>query len=78
MAFLSALPDAQRVAALDPARSKGDAFRVVGRDIYLHLPNGVAKTKLTNDYFDRTLATVSTLRNWNTVTALIGLADALE
>lgn len=58
------------VDALDRERSKGDSFEVRGSEIYLHLPNGVARTKLTNDWFDRALKTRSTQRNWKTMLAL--------
>lgn len=68
--FLAGLPAAQGVAKLDPDRSPPDAFVVQNREIYLHLPNGAAKTKLTNGYFDSRLATVSTGRNWATVLKL--------
>lgn len=73
VAFLAAEPTTGQLAALDPARSAPDAFEVHGREIYLHLPNGGARSKLTNDYFDRTLGTVSTIRNWRTVDALAAL-----
>jgi uncharacterized protein (DUF1697 family) len=75
--FLQTMPTAGAVAALDAGRSPGDAFVVRGREIYLHLPNGVARTKLTNDYFDRQLKTVSTQRNWNTLLKLIELASVV-
>ena len=74
VAFLAAKPAAADAARLDPKRSPGDSFELRGRDLYLHLPNGVAKTKLTNDYFDRTLATVATVRNWNTVGKLVEMS----
>ncbi|MGH7233067.1 MAG: DUF1697 domain-containing protein [Nitrospiraceae bacterium] len=51
VAFLVGVPDAKRVAELDGSRSPGDSFEVRGRHIYLRLPNGVARTKLTNDLF---------------------------
>ena len=73
--FLADHPSPARAAALDPNRSPGDAFALRGRDVYLHCPNGVARTKLTNDYFDTTLATVSTARNWQTVLRLLELAQ---
>jgi uncharacterized protein (DUF1697 family) len=72
--FLADRPAPARIAALDPARSPGDSFRVVGREIYLHLPNGAARTKLSNAYFDGKLATVSTGRNWRTTLTLRDLA----
>lgn len=68
--FLADRPDTVRVAALDPDRSPPDTFAVNGREVYLHLPNGAAETKLTNAYFDTTLGTTSTGRNWRTVTTL--------
>jgi len=58
-------------AALDPERSPGDEFAIVGREVYLFLPNGVGKSKLTNDYLDRRLGTTSTVRNWRTVLKLV-------
>ncbi len=69
--FLAGLPDASRVAQLDPNRSKPDAFVVHGREIYLHLPNGIGRSKLTNAYFDSKLATTSTARNWRTTLKLL-------
>jgi uncharacterized protein (DUF1697 family) len=74
--FLASLPNAQDVARLDPERSRPDAFSVHNREIYLHLPNGMARTKLTNSYFDSKLATTSTARNWRTVLKLFELMES--
>lgn len=74
VAFLADEPSARSVAALDPNRSPPDAFVVRGREIYLHLPNGAARTKITNAYLDAKLATTSTVRNWRTVVTLSELA----
>lgn len=74
--FLAGQPGAGRIAALDAHRSAPDAFAVRGQEVYLHLPNGAARTKLTNDYFDTKLATTSTGRNWRTVTTLLALMRA--
>ncbi len=71
--FLRDLPDSARVSLLDPNRSPGDEFQVRGRDVYLWLATGAAETKLTNAYFDSKLATVSTSRNWRTVTTLLSM-----
>ena len=72
--FLADLPDGAQVETLDPDRSPGDEFAVLGREIYLHCPNGVARSKLTNSYFDSRLSTTSTTRNWRTVLRLLELA----
>ena len=71
--FLADRPSAARVRKLDPARSPGDRYRVVGREVYLLCPNGMARTKLTNAYFDSALDTVSTTRNWRTTQKLLAM-----
>ena len=71
--FLADAPTRAALARLDPDRSPGDTFVVAGREVYLHLPDGVARTKLTNVYFDRVLGTVSTMRNWRTCGMLAGM-----
>jgi uncharacterized protein (DUF1697 family) len=67
---LAERPAAQLVATLDPLRSRPDEFEVHGSDIYLRFPNGVARSKYTNAYFDRMLRTVGTARNWRTMLQL--------
>ncbi len=75
-ACLSATPSADAIARLDVNRSPPDAFAAVGADVYLSLPNGVARSKLTNAWFDARLGVVSTMRNWRTVIRLAALIDA--
>lgn len=75
VAFLADKPTARRIAALDPDRSRTDSFRAIDAELFLHCPGGMARTKLTNAYFDRALATVSTMRNWNTVLKLAAMCD---
>jgi uncharacterized protein (DUF1697 family) len=74
--FLSDMPGPHGVEALDPDRSPGDTYIVHSQEIYLRLPNGMARTKLTNAYFDAKLGVTSTARNWRTVTKLLELMEA--
>jgi uncharacterized protein (DUF1697 family) len=76
--FLADVPEPARVASLDPNRSPPDEFVVVGREIYLRCPNGLGRTKLSNQYLDSKLATTSTVRNWNTTLKLLELCTARE
>jgi uncharacterized protein (DUF1697 family) len=69
--FLAEAPSGAQVASLDPQRSAPDSFVVKGREVYLHTPRGLGRTKLTNAYFDSKLGTVSTGRNWRTVLKLV-------
>ncbi len=74
--FLSDHPSDERVAALGPQRSPPDEFAVLGREVYLHCPKGIARSKLTTAWIDRALGTVATVRNWNTVNALVEMCRA--
>jgi uncharacterized protein (DUF1697 family) len=70
VSFLADRPGPDLVVGLDAMRSAPDEFAVIGREIYMKLVTGAAKTKLTNAYFDSKLKTVSTMRNWRTVLKL--------
>lgn len=74
--FLADRPKPAHLLALDAKRSPPDEFAVCDKEIYLCLPNGVARSKLTNAYFDRALATTSTSRSWRTVLELVEIAGA--
>jgi uncharacterized protein (DUF1697 family) len=76
VAFLAKRPTAADVAKLEADRSPPDRFAVLGSEIHLYMPDGVAGSKLTNQYFDSRLKTVSTARNWRTVHKLIELTGA--
>ena len=74
--FLADLPDPARVDLLDPQRRPPDQIVCRGQEIYLWTPNGLADTKYTNAYFDSTLRTTSTARNWRTVSKLYSMMGA--
>ncbi len=71
--FLSADPPSGTLDAVDAAAFAPEEFALVGRQIYLHLPNGMARTKLPQalDVFP----TPVTTRNWRTVCKLAELAS---
>ncbi len=75
--FLAEMPKATSIRTLDPRRSSPDEFLIRGREVFLHMPNGMGRTKLTNAYFDKQLSMTSTARNWRTVTKLFELMAAL-
>ena len=74
--FLAGAPNAAAIKSLDPNRSPGDRFHVAGREIYLHTPHGMGRSKLTSTYFDSKLSTVATARNWATVLKLLEMTQA--
>jgi uncharacterized protein (DUF1697 family) len=57
-------------AALEPPADEGE-LAVLGEGvIYLHLPHGYGRSKLTGEYFERKFGAPTTARNWRTVLAL--------
>lgn len=74
--FLADMPDPRHVEGLDPQRSAPDSYVVLGDAIFAHTPTGLAKTKLTNAYFDSRLKTICTGRNWRTVVTLLELMES--
>ncbi len=74
VAFLRDEPSASRVASLNPERSPGDSFVVRGREIYIRFGASAAQTKLSVAWFDKELATVTTMRNLRTIEKLRDMA----
>jgi uncharacterized protein (DUF1697 family) len=72
--FLDRAPTKSALAKLDPDRSPGDELTVKRREIYLHLPKGAGRSKLTLDYLERVLGVRGTQRNWKTLLKLIELS----
>jgi uncharacterized protein (DUF1697 family) len=70
--FMAEPPDPDRVAALPPAES--GRFAVRGRDLFLWLPDGFARTPMAAWNWDRLLGVPGTTRNWNTVRKLAELS----
>ena len=73
--FMARRPPAAAVRALDLDAFLPEELAVVGTELYLHLPNGMARTKLP-DYVLRRLKVPATIRNWRTLTKLVELARA--
>ena len=65
--FLSGPVDAERRTAFDPAAFTPDEAELDGQELYLHLPAGMARTKLNQAFLDRRLGVPGTTRNWRTV-----------
>jgi uncharacterized protein (DUF1697 family) len=74
--FLLSPPSAESLKKLTSLASAFEQCQCVGRDLYLYLPNGVARTKLTGQSLDKSLSLSATCRNWNTVKKLCELSSA--
>jgi uncharacterized protein (DUF1697 family) len=75
VSFLSETPEPTLVDALGDVERGHDEYRVVGPNVYLHYPHGLARATFMLNGFDRALKVASTSRNWNTVIKLAEMAN---
>jgi uncharacterized protein (DUF1697 family) len=73
--FLDNTPKKESVENFNVNLYNNDRFQIVGQFVYLHTPDGFAKTKFSNTQFEKQLNTTATTRNWRTVTKLIELSE---
>ena len=74
--FLFERPSENEFVQLDLPAAEGERAVLAGRVVYLHLPSGYGRTKLTNAFFERKLGMRATTRDWRTVLALAGMVTA--
>jgi len=72
--FLSAKPSRIPIEEIDAVKAPSEEYSISGGEVYLLLPNGYGRTKLSNSFMESKLGVSATTRNWNTVMALRNLA----
>jgi uncharacterized protein (DUF1697 family) len=55
-----------------------EELRMDGRELFIYFPNGMARPRIPMAQIERSLKVPATVRNWNTVTKLLEIADAIE
>lgn len=76
--FLAREPSPEATEKLLSVNIDPEELRIHGRELYIYFPNGMARPKLPSGLIDRTIKMPCTGRNWNTVTKLLEMAEALE
>lgn len=74
VAFMSAEPDPELVAAMAEVERGEDDYRVVGPNVYLYFPNYLTGATFKPSGLDKGFGVTATSRNWRTVTRLAELA----
>ncbi|MFJ6049899.1 DUF1697 domain-containing protein [Streptomyces sp. NPDC092307] len=76
--FCSAQPGPERFAALDEAAYLPEEYRIGERVIYLHVPEGLGRSKLAEALAKPAVVKGLdvTTRNWNTVAKLVEMTSA--
>ena len=67
---LDEAPKAEDVALLQDFVKAPEQLVIVGKDVYLHTPNGYGKSKLSNVFIEKKLRVRASTRNWKTVLKL--------
>jgi len=78
VAFTADLPTAGAAERLKAVKVAGERFALSGRELFVHYPDGVGTSKVTNTVLERALGVPATARNWNTIEKLLALAAKLE
>lgn len=69
--FLSDAPKTIPIKEIEKVKSSNEKFIISKDVIYLYLPDGYGRTKLSNNFFEKKLGIKATTRNWKTVVALV-------
>ena len=79
LGFLESKPTkkvlAEIVELTNEEKTSPDVARVIEDHLYLWCPNGISNATFAKVNWDKKLGTAVTMRNWNTVTKLIALAE---
>ena|SRR5215470_4689710 len=78
VSFLGAKLDQTAHDMLAALPLKGEELIPSGRELFIYFPNGAGKSKLPWAKVDKICQSQGTARNWNSVTKLLEMAEALE
>lgn len=76
--FLKPTLEKENINTLDFNVFKPDVFSVSDKAIYLYLENAYHKSKLSTNFFEKTLNVGATTRNWKTTLKLLELCEKLH
>ena len=76
--FLSDIPTQKPVKEIDHTKDESERFSISCKEIYLFLPHGYGRTRLSNDFFEKKLNVSATTRNWKTVNKLLDIANSFD
>lgn len=73
--FLDGPPDQAAVRNLTLPDNAPEQFKVSDKEVYVYYPNGLARTRVTGQFWETRLQQACTMRNWKTVLALKQLLE---
>jgi uncharacterized protein (DUF1697 family) len=73
--FLASPPTGKAAKEFDASRFAPEEYTVIGREVFMHLPDGIGKAKLPPAL--PLIRGAGTARNWRTVQTLAEMAHSL-
>lgn len=77
IAFINKKPEQEYITDLSTKNFNNDCYQVTNKAIHVVYSVQYSKSKLNNNYLEKQLKIISTMRNWNTVQKLILMANDL-
>ncbi|PIQ19837.1 MAG: hypothetical protein COW65_18440 [Cytophagales bacterium CG18_big_fil_WC_8_21_14_2_50_42_9] len=75
--FLAEIPLESNLEKLKTYNFPPDQFVIIGREVFLYIPERYGDTKLSNSFLENKLKVAATTRNWKTVQQLNLMASLL-
>jgi uncharacterized protein (DUF1697 family) len=76
--FLAAAPPLEAQAGFDRFKDYPEEVHLKGRELYIYFPNGAGRSKLPWSTVEKLLKVTGTARNWNSVKAMLEIAEEME
>lgn len=73
--FLHEKPSESQIEKVRSINYPPDKFIIAGKEIYIYCPNGFGRSKIYTGFFENKMKVTGTGRNWNTINALIKIAE---
>lgn len=74
--FMYDLPNQEDINAIEDMNFSPEEFLIKGKVLHFYSPEGMGKSKLSNNFFERKLKVNITARNWKTVHKLIEMCQS--
>lgn len=76
--FFGQEPGSDAKAKVSAMKVNAEELRLSGRELYVYFPDGIGRSKVSTPAIEKALKTPGTGRNWNSVTKLLEMAEAID